>query len=205
VLAAGGPTVVLASNSDSGRALWISTDGGRTFNRRFAPGMQTTRGAYVDPGDGAITLITGDGSLQARRSTDGGATFGPATSVQADFPGQDALAVGPRSLFFGETGTSIVVAPLDNLANRRDVPGLGFNPISPPTLVADAADNVVALESNPMTVIMRRLASGQASFDGPKAFVRSDDIPAGVALTERAVAVVGRQGGQVMAAVEVWP
>jgi hypothetical protein len=126
-------------------------------------------------------------------------------TVPVSFPGPDSVAVGPRSLFAMDKDSSLMVAPLDNLPAGRIVTGLGAMANFPPVLVADSADNVVALEGNFMTVLLRRLASGQTSFEAPKSFIRSDDMPAGVALSDRAVAVVGRQDARVMAAVEIWP
>jgi hypothetical protein len=195
----------VAFESGNGPAVWVSIDGGRTFNRRIIPELRTTRAAHVDPTSGAITLVGFDGVLHVRRSTDNGVTFGQEMTAPANFLATDSVAVGPRSLFAMDKDTSLMVAPLDNLSARRTVSGLAPMAKFPPILVADSADNVVVLEGNFMNVLLRRLASGQTSFEAPKPFILSDDMPAGVALSDRAVAVVARQGTKVMAAVEVWP
>ena len=204
VLATGGQTVVVAFDSGNGPAVWVSIDGGRTFNRRIIPELRTTRAAHVDPTSGAITLVGFDGVLHVRRSTDNGVTFGQEMTAPASFLATDSVALGPRSLFAMDKNTTLMVAPLDNLSARRAVTGLGPMGPFPPIVMADSADNAVVLETT-MVVVLRRLASGQTSFEAGKPFIFSEDMPAGVALSDRAVAVVGRQGSKVMAAVEVWP
>jgi hypothetical protein len=204
-LAAGGQTVVVTSDGDSGPSLWVSGDGGRTFVRRLLNDLLSTVALSVDATSGAITLVGYDGRLQVRRSTDGGATFGPAAAAPAEFAGEDTVAVGPRSLFSADKVANLSIMPLDNLNAGREVAGLAFMVNFPPVLVTDTADNVVVLESNFMAVLLNRLSAGQSMFAMPKPFTQVQDVPAGVALTDRAVAVVGRLGGQVMTAVEVWP
>ena len=204
-LAAGGPTVVVTCEGDSGPLVSTSTDGGRTFSRRFPADLTPTMASYVDASNGAITLVGNDGALHVRRSTDGGVTFGPEMTLPANFFGEDSLAVGPRSVFMGGKDTSVLVAPVDNLANWREVTGLGGVVNFHPVLVADLADNLVVLESTFMTVLLHRLASGQSGFGPAKPFIRTEDMPAGVALSDRALAVVGRQGNQIVVGVEVWP
>jgi photosystem II stability/assembly factor-like uncharacterized protein len=204
-LAASGPTVAVTFDGDNGPAVWVSGDGGRTFNRRFVTDLPSTMAVHVDTVSGAITLVGFNGRLQVRRSTDGGASFGPATSTQANFSGEDSVAVGSRSLFSADKGGGVTVMPLDNLSAGREVAGLGFSSGFPSVLVADAADNLVVMEDNPMVILLHRLAAAQTSFAMPKQFTQVQDVPGGVALSDRAVAFVGRLGSQVMAAVEVWP
>ena len=124
VLATGGQTVVVAFESGNGPAVWVSIDGGRTFNRRFIPELRTTRAAHVDPASGAITLVGFDGVLHVRRSTDNGVTFGQEMTAPANFLASDSVALGPRSLFAMDKDTTLMVAPLDDLSARRDVIGL---------------------------------------------------------------------------------
>ena len=208
-LAAGGQTVVVTFDGDSGPALWISVDGGRTFNRRIADDLLRTMAVHVEPNSGAITLVGFDGGrLHVRRSTDGGVSFGPAsstTSAQMDFGSEDSIAVGSRSLFSATKDGSVTVMPLDNLSAARQVAGMGFNTNFPAVLVADNADNLVVVESNFMTVLLNRLPAGQTSFGMPRPFSSVQELPHAVPLSDRAVAVIGRLGSQVMAGVEVWP
>ena len=108
--------------------------------------------------------------------------------------------MGSRSLFSADKGGSVTVMPLDNLSAGREVTGLGFSSNFPSVLVADAADNLVVMEGNPMVILLHRLAAAQTSFAMPKQFTQVQDVPGGVALSDRAVAMVGRLGSQVMAA-----
>jgi hypothetical protein len=205
-LAAGGQTVVVTSDGDGGPSLWVSGDGGRTFVRRLLNDLLSTVALSVDATSGAITLVGYDGRLQVRRSTDGGATFGAAVAAPAEFGGEDTVAVGPRSLFSADKGLNVSIMPLDNLDAGREVAALTFTDMTfPAVLLADSADNLVVLESNFMAVLLKRLSAGQSMFATPKPFIQVQNGPAGVPLSDRAVAVVGLQGSQVMTAVEVWP
>jgi hypothetical protein len=203
-LGAGGRWVVLAFNTDFGPALAVSEDGGRSFNRRSAPRVNEFVAAAVDGTTGAITLVSNDGSLHLHRSTDGGVSFGPSQTLPASFVGEDSVAVGGRSLFSSDKDTRLAITRLDDLTDRRTVDGLPPLLMFPRVLVADAADNLAVLDTGFNGIELRRLAAGQTSFSPARTLARTDLPPGGALLSDRAVAAVLRQGGQVLVGVEVF-
>ena len=198
-LAAAGSRVALLGNVNTGPGMWVSADGGRSFTRRSPPGDAVA--VRIDPATGALTMAGFNGQLWLRRSTDAGATFSDPVPIPLMFGG-GPVVLSPRFLFAVDKGTQVLVAPLDDLARTRSVDGLPPTMSFIPVLVPDAADNLTLLTDGG---VARRLAAGGTTFSAPVSIGNPHTPPGGVALSDKAVAVVMNRNGQIFVAVETWP
>ena len=116
-LAASGQTVVVTFDGDNGPAVWVSSDGGRTFNRRFVTDLPSTmavacrrRQRRHHPG-GLRRPPAGPAQHRRRRQLRAERPRRRRTS-----PARTRVAVGSRSLFSADKDGSVTVLPLDNLS-----------------------------------------------------------------------------------------
>jgi hypothetical protein len=221
-LAAAGDRVVLSMSSLSDSLLWVSNDGGRTFDPIKAP-VPLFNSVGVDP-DGTIWIVGRDGEdvnsgrHQFHSSADGGATWNSVVSLTYG----NTFAVGATMVYAG--WYDLTAAARDGSSETKLVaslpsPSTYFNQV----LVAGRKDDVVVLSTSrdpdptepwfrvTGQVEVRRLASGDSAFSPPKTLGLSHYPLGAVGLSERAVAVVLCSGdcvgepGHVSVAVEVWP
>jgi hypothetical protein len=200
-LAGGGDRVVASADTPAGTVLWLSQDGGRTFKEMGPPAKQSVFGIVVDD-PGSFWIGQFDGILMLRQTLDGGVTYETEFALPGTVP--DAWAIGPQSLFAGSQQSELLVVARDR-SGPRAVGGLFAGIMFPRTVVADASNNAVVLETQDGTIQARRLPAGAETFLPAKAVGASQATPAAVALSEDAIAVVLHGGSQVLVAVETWP
>jgi hypothetical protein len=206
-LDAAGKRVLVLANHREGPILWRSDDGGGdTFERTALAsiGGRPVEIAVERGGSGAVWLVTYDGRPVLHKSADGGATFGRGQVIPGDVL-PESIAIGSKTFFGAGKDTQLLVAPLDDLANVRLVPGLSPMLSFPRVLVADPWNNVTVLDNSFGMLDLRRLASGADALSPARSLGPVEGLPSGVALADNAVAITLAQQGRVMVAIETWP
>jgi hypothetical protein len=202
-LAAHGARVVMVARSGADTVTWVSKDGGLSFLPPHAiDGSRSVRAASID-GDGVIWIFLDGNDYLLRKSSDDGATFDAGVLVTTPNFLASSYAFGPKTLFMVSEEDGVFAMKKDDVTSQRRVPGtVGARRQG---LVADQADTLILLQYVPGNMLASRLPLGADAFVEPKSLGDFSGFPAGVALSNRAAAVMMSSGDQIFVGVATWP
>jgi hypothetical protein len=200
-VAAAGRHVVIVGQGGLVTTVWHSENGGRTFDQTSVSVTGSVLGLQAQA-DGVVWLYVQDMEPKLLKSTDGGVTF----PTQVAFsPGTffDNVVFGSQSFFGTSKEPRLMVASLANPDMPRFVDGLNQSP-GPHTVIVDRSDTATVLDGDFTGLVARRLEPGATTFSAPRSLGPFQQGAAGVALSDKAIALAIWQGGQVLVSVQVW-